>query len=187
VLKHFSNVIGFDDAPFPDNHRGNVRVVGTVYARLRLDGVLIGEVKKDGWNAAEKLIELISRSRFAQSIQLIMLQGIALAGFNVVDVFRLHEVLGFPVLVVSRKRPNMRSIEEALLHMRGGQKKWALIERLGPMEPIAHVHVQRVGLTLAQAETVVKQFTTIGHIPEPLRVAHLIAGAIGSGHSSGRA
>jgi endonuclease V-like protein UPF0215 family len=89
---------------------------------LRLDGVLIGEVKKDGWNAAEKLIELISRSRFAQSIQLIMLQGIALAGFNVVDVFRLHEVLGFPVLVVSRKRPNMRSIEEALLHMRGGQK-----------------------------------------------------------------
>jgi endonuclease V-like protein UPF0215 family len=55
------------------------------------------------------------------------------------------------------------------------------------MEPIAHVHVQRVGLTLAQAETVVKQFTTIGHIPEPLRVAHLIAGAIGSGHSSGRA
>jgi endonuclease V-like protein UPF0215 family len=186
MLKHFSNVIGFDDAPFPANHVGNVKVVGTVYARLQLDGVLIGEVKKDGLDAAKNLVALISQSRFAQSIQLIMLQGIALAGFNVVDVFHMHEQLELPILVVSRRLPNMIAIREALFKMRGGRRKWALIEQLGPMEAVAQVYVQRVGLTLEQAETVVRQFTTAGHIPEPLRIAHLIAGAITNGQSHGR-
>ena len=45
---HLSNVIGFDDAPFERDHRGKVEVVGTVYAGLRFDGVLIGAVEKDG-------------------------------------------------------------------------------------------------------------------------------------------
>jgi endonuclease V-like protein UPF0215 family len=161
--------------------------VGTVYAKSQFNGVLIGTVKRDGEDAADKLIELISQSKFAESIQLIMLQGIALAGFNVVDVFELHEQLKLPVLVVCRKQPDMNSIRDALLQMRYGRRKWALIEKLGPMEPAAHVYVQRIGLTREQAETVVKQFTLTGNIPEPLRVAHMIAGAVMNGQSSGRA
>ena len=187
MLKHFSNVIGFDDAPFPEHHVGNVPVVGTVYARLQLNGILIGAVRKDGTDAADKLMEMISRSKFAEAVQLILLQGIALAGFNVVDIFRMHEHLKFPVLVVSRKRPDMDKIKDALRNMPDGLKKWGLLERLGPMEPLANVHVQRVGLTIGQAEAVIRQFTVTGHIPEPLRVAHMIAGAMINGQSSGRA
>ena len=37
--RSFSNVVGFDDSPFPYEHRGDVRVVGAVCARTRLDGV----------------------------------------------------------------------------------------------------------------------------------------------------
>jgi endonuclease V-like protein UPF0215 family len=187
MKKTFSNIIGFDDAPFHTGHKGKVKIVGTVYAKSQFNGVLIGEVKRDGTDAAKKLIELISQSKFAESIQLIMLQGIALAGFNVVNVFELHEQLQLPVLVVCRKQPDMDSIRNALLQMRGGKKKWALIEKLGPMEPAKNINVQRVGLTLEQAETVVKEFTVTGNIPEPLRVAHMIAGAIINGQSSGRA
>jgi endonuclease V-like protein UPF0215 family len=183
----FSNVIGFDDGPFPSGHKGEVKIVGTVYAKSQFNGVLIGEVQRDGSDAAAKLTELISKSKFAESIQLIMLQGIALAGFNVVDVFELHEKTKLPVLVVCRKQPDMDSIRDALLQMPGGKKKWALIEKLGPMEPAANVYIQRVGLAFEQAETVVKQFTHTGNIPEPLRVAHMIAGAIVNGESSGRA
>ncbi len=186
MQKQYSNVIGFDDAPFPTDHRGKVKVVGTVYARLQLNGVIIGEVKRDGRDAAKNLVTLISQSKFAESLQLIMLQGIALAGFNVVDVFYMHEQLKLPVLVVSRRLPKMPAIKEALLKMRGGQRKWALIERLGPMEAIAQVYVQRVGLTPGQATNVLERFTQTGHIPEPLRAAHLIAGAIRKGQSGGR-
>ncbi|MBN1874909.1 MAG: DUF99 family protein [Anaerolineae bacterium] len=185
--KRLSNVIGFDDAPFAPNHVGSVPVVGTVFARLHLNGVLIGEVEKDGMDAAEQLTHLVARSRFSENVQLIMLQGIAMAGFNIVDVFYLHEHLNLPILVISRRLPDMEAIHSALINnIPGGTEKWALLERLGPMEQVEQIYVQRVGLTLAQATTAVKQFTVEGTIPEPLRTAHLIASALVEGQSHGR-
>ena len=187
-MQKLVTVIGFDDAPFPADYVGNVKIVGAVYATSQLKGVLIGEVEKDGLDAAEKLVTLIKQSKFAPNIQLIMLQGIAFAGFNVVDVFTLHEQLHLPVLVVSRRLPAMDAIRDALqTKVRGGQEKWAVIERLGPMESVGQVYVQRVGLTLEQAAEVIKRFTVEGAVPEPLRVAHLIAGAVAEGQSRGRA
>lgn len=187
-MQKFTTVIGLDDAPFPADGVGNVKIVGAVYAELQLKGVLIGEVERDGLDAAEKLATLIGQSRFAPNIQLMMLQGIAFAGFNVVNVFYLHEQLHLPILVVSRKLPAMDAIRDVLqTKVHGGQEKWAVIERLGPMESVGRVYVQRVGLTLEQAAEVVKRFTVEGSLPEPLRVAHLIAGAVAEGQSRGRA
>jgi hypothetical protein len=188
ATKRFSNLIGFDDAPFSQDHTGPVKVVGTVFTGLHLTGVVIGEVEKDGADAAEKLARLVAGSRFAEHVQLVMLQGIALAGFNVVDVFDLHHRLELPVLVVSRKLPNLAAIQRALTtQVQEGEQKWALIERLGSPESVGHVYVQRVGLTLEEAQAVIERFTLHGHTPEPLRVAHLIAGALVNGQSRGRA
>ncbi len=182
-----AHVIGFDDAPFTPDHTGPVKVVGAVYARLRLTGVLIGEIEKDGGDAAESLARLVAGSKFAENLHLIMLQGIALGGFNVVDVFALHERLALPILVVARRQPSMDAIRDALLEqVSGGAQKWALLERLGPMEPLRDVYVQRVGLTAVQAEVALDRFTVEGNIPEPLRTAHLIAGALINGESRGR-
>jgi endonuclease V-like protein UPF0215 family len=185
--KRFSNIIGFDDAPFSHDYVGKVNVVGAVFTGLQLTGVVIGEVEKDGADAAEKLARLVAGSRFAEHVQLVMLQGIALAGFNVVDVYYLHRQLGLPVLVVARKLPNMASIHKALVtQVREGEQKWALIDKLGPMEPAGQVYVQRVGLTITEATQVVDRFAVYSHLPEPLRTAHLIAGAVAGGQSRGR-
>lgn len=186
-VKRYSNLIGFDDAPFSHDYMGPVKVVGTVFTGLHLTGVVIGEVEKDGSDSTEKLAGLLAESRFAVHVQLVMLQGIALAGFNVVDVFDLHARLGLPVLVVSRKLPDLAAIQRVLTtQVPGGVQKWALIEQLGPPEPAGRVYIQRVGLTLEEAQSVVERFALNGHIPEPLRVAHLIAGALVDGQSHGR-
>ncbi len=181
------NCIAFDDCPFPRGHRGDVKIVGTVYADLRFDGLIIGRVRKDGTNSTENLVRLVRDSKFFQHANLIMLQGIALAGFNVVDAMKLNRVLGISVLVVARKAPHMDSIREALFtKVPGGKKKWKLIESMGPMERCGTCYVQRAGLDFEDALAVVKRFSLYGNIPEPLRTAHLIAGAIGSGTSRGR-
>ncbi len=185
--KTYSNVIGFDDAPFVHAHRGDVPVVGAVFAGLRLDGIVVGKVRRDGANASRQLAELVLGSRFREHLQLVLLQGVALAGFNVVDVYDLHARLELPVLVVSRRRPDLDAIRDALIsRVRGGRRKWALIERLGEMEPAAEVFVQRVGLSLPTAVQVVRRFAVHGNVPEPLRVAHLFAGALATGQSRGR-
>ena len=127
-MKPITNVVGFDDAPFPHEHRGDVRVVGAVCSRTRLDGVLSGRVRRDGVNATDALIELVAGGKFREHVRAVLLQGIALAGFNVVDIHRLSAALDVPVLVVVRRQPRLSMIKEALLERApGGARKWKLI------------------------------------------------------------
>ena len=105
----YSHVIAVDHAPFAREHRGDVRVVGTAYAGLRLEGILSARVRRDGTNSARVLAAMIGGSRFASHTRLVLLQGIALAGFNVVNLRALHEALGIPVLVVARRPPRLAS------------------------------------------------------------------------------
>lgn len=186
--KSISHVIGFDDAPFERSHRGDVLVVGAVYAGTRLEGVLSGKVRRDGVNSTRALIELVARSRFRAHAQAILLQGIAFAGFNVVDLHKLHAALMIPVIVVARRQPDFAAIRRALLHrVPGGRRKWALIERLGPMEPAAGVYVQRAGISLEKTTALMQRLAVNGLLPEPLRTAHLIAGGVTVGESRHRA
>jgi len=186
--RSFSNVVGFDDSPFDLEHRGDVRVVGAVCARTRLDGVLATTVRRDGSNSTERLAETILASRFADHIRAVLLQGIALAGFNVVDIERLAELTRTPVLVVVRKQPRMQMVKDALIDRTpGGAEKWKLVERMGVPEKLGALWIQRAGLTVAEATELLAATTSHGHIPEPLRLAHIIAGGVERGASRGRA
>jgi endonuclease V-like protein UPF0215 family len=184
-----TNVIGFDDGPFDKFRPGgaDVLLVGAVFARTRLDGVVSGRVRRDGRNATARMAELLRGSQFDRHVRAVLLGGIAVAGFNVVDLHALCAALGRPVVVVARRPPRFPAIRRALEHVRGGEKKWALIEAAGPMEPVRGIYVQRAGITLADTAALLEATTLHGKLPEPLRVAHLIAGGVVSGASRGRA
>lgn len=183
----FSNLIAFDDAPFALDQSEPVKLVGAVFAGTRFDGVLIGDIKKDGDDATSCIIKLISDSKFREHIQFLMLQGITFAGFNVVDPNQICNALCLPVLIVTRKEPDFAAIREALFkHVPGGEEKWRIIESIGPMESLNEIWIQRVEISREDAESTLRKFTLHGQIPEPLRVAHLIAGALGTGESKGR-
>jgi endonuclease V-like protein UPF0215 family len=208
------NVIGFDDGPFPREHRGEVLLVGAVCARTRLDGVVSGSVRRDGADATRRMVRLVRESQFGRHIRAVMLQGIAVGGFNVVDVHTLSHELGVPVLVLVRRPPDLKAVHRALFSgapskrppVRGAARKWRLIKQAGPVEPLGisrrasrrlglaglaaaapPLWLQRVGLSLDAARSLVAATTLHGHLPEPLRLAHLIAGGIVTGRSRGRA
>jgi hypothetical protein len=183
-----TNVVGFDDGPFDKQRRaGDVLLVGAVFARTRLEGVLSGRVRRDGRNAAATMAELVRCSQFDRHVRAVLIGGIAVAGFNVVDLHALHALLDRPVVVVARRPPHYARIRQALQHVRGGDEKWALIQAAGPMEPVAGVYVQRVGISAADTAAMLAATTLHGKLPEPLRVAHLIAGGVVTGVSRGRA
>lgn len=186
--QRLSHVIGFDDGAFARDHRGDVLIVGAVFAGLRLEGVLAGRVRRDGANATEAIIRMVSSSRFVEHVHAILVQGVAMAGFNVVDLHAVQAALQVPVLAVARRAPDFAAIERALrTRVRGGARKWKLIEELGPMEPMAGVHVQRVGISADKAQRLVSRLAVNGKLPEPLRVAHMIASALTTGQSRRRA
>lgn len=172
------HAVAFDDAPFPRAFRGRVPVVGVAFAGTRLDGVIACRVRRDGADATRVLSACLAGSRYAAQASLVLLEGIALAGFNVVDVHALRDALGVPVLVVVRRAPDLEAVHAALLQrVAGGRRRWALVEAAGPMEPAAGLYVQRAGLTLAEAARAVERLRVHGRLPEPLRVAHLVARA----------
>lgn len=183
----YSHVIGIDDGSFDKYRQATVPIVGAVFADLRLEGVLCGRVRTDGSNATREIVRMVGESKFAPQLQLVLLQGIALAGFNVIDLYELHERLEIPVMVVARRQPRLERIRDALLtRVAGGARKWALIERLGPMEAVSGAFVQRVGLDRDGARRVIDRLSVNAKLPEPLRTAHLIAGGIATGQSRGR-
>lgn len=188
MSRRLTHVIGFDDAPFPPAHRGDVLVVGAVFTGLRLEGVLSTRVRRDGANATAALSALLATSRFRAQLHAVLLQGIAFAGFNVVDIHALADALGLPVITVCRRRPDLEAIRAALLgQVTGGQRKWALIEKAGPPEPLAGLFVQRARIPAPACADLIRRLAVNGALPEPLRTAHLIAGGIGAGESRHRA
>ena len=182
------HAIAFDDAPFDRERHGDVLLVGVVFSGPRLDCVITGKVRRDGTNSTRVITELVSRSRFHHQLHAVLLQGIAFAGFNVVDISALHTALNLPVLVIARKKPDLAAIRNALLnHVRGGARKWNLIEQAGPMERLADLWVQRAGISTNAAETLLADLAVHSRLPEPIRTAHLIARALGTGESRHRA
>ena len=162
-------------------------IVGAMYSGIRFEGVLTGRVRRDGVNATREISRMVTRSRFFDHLQVILLQGIALAGFNVVDINALHQQLGRAVMVVIRRLPDQDAVRRALLQkVPGGSRKWRLVEQAGPIEPIEGLYVQRVGLNADDAARLIRRLAINSHIPEPLRTAHMIASGVTLGESRHR-
>ena len=184
--RRLSNVIGFDDAPFTRGSAGRVALIGCVCSGPRLDIVVRDTVERDGDDATEVMARLV-RDKSLTHVRAVMMQGITVAGFNVVDINRLAERLEVPVLVVTRKRPRMELIFKAVMKIPDWEKKRALMEAAGAPEACGELWVQRAGLTLDEAARMLERTTQHGVIPEPLRLAHIIAGGTTTGKSRGRA
>lgn len=160
-------------------------LVGCVCSGTRLDIVVRDTVEKDGDDATTIMVKLV-RDQALTHVRAVLLQGITVAGFNVVDIHQLASELSMPVLVVARKKPRLDLIFKAVQAVTGAEKKRALMEAAGEPEPCGGVWVQRAGLTTAEALRMLERTTLHGSIPEPLRLAHIIAGGTTTGKSRGR-
>ncbi|MBS3098569.1 DUF99 family protein [Candidatus Woesearchaeota archaeon] len=187
MYKKEIRVIGIDDSPFKKFKKGKVLVIGTIFrGGAWLDGILSTKVAVDGNNATKKLVEMINKCKFRPQLRCILLDGIALGGFNIVDVKELNKKTKIPVMVVIRRYPDFKKIEETLKRINKSHK-YRLIEKAGAVHKIGYIFVQLSGLNLEQAKSILKITCTRSLIPEPIRVAHLIAAGVVTGESKGKA
>jgi hypothetical protein len=190
-MKAKARFLGIDDAPFrfSDAH---VPVVGVVVqAPAYVEGVLTTLAEVDGHDATERIADLIRGSRYRAGLAMVLIDGTAVGGFNVVDVSALHKDVGVPVVTVTRRKPDFAAIETALRRrFEDWQERFRLIRSHG-VEAMATRHtplyVTYVGATRAAVREALALTTVRGTLPEPLRIAHLIAAAIMRGESHGRA
>lgn len=180
-------VVGFDDAPFPRKPRVRVPLVGAVCAGTRFEGMVLGRVVRDGFGATDEIARLLVDGKFLPQVHLVLLDGIAFGGFNVVDLERLARALDRPCVAVMRKHPDLPAVERVLASLSRGEQRLATLRRAGPIHAAPPFHFQVQGATPAEIARALPRVTDRGHVPEALRLAHLIGTAIVTGQSGRRA
>ena len=155
-----------------------------------MDGVLSTYVHVDGEDATYNFIEMINKSKFKSQTQAILLDGIAVGGFNVINIESLWKHTGIPVIVVVRKMPDFEELEKALRKL-GMERKYQLMEKAGKPQKVevknGAIFIQTAGITMEEAREILTISCTHSNIPEPIRAAHLIGAGIVKGESKGRA
>lgn len=194
MIKKELRILGIDDAPFNKFKDKQCLVVATVFRGGNyMDGLLSTKVMVDGNDSTKQLIKIVKASKHIEQLQCIMIDGIALAGFNVIDIQELSKKTKLSVIVIIRRMPNLKKIEIAL---KRADKKTALA-KLKLMHKAGKVHntklknkkiyFQTAGISEKQASSIIKISATHAIIPEPIRIAHIIASGIVLGESKGRA
>jgi endonuclease V-like protein UPF0215 family len=179
--------IGFDDAPFIRNANHPVGVAGVICADTRFEGMVWGEIEPDGWDATEKLCQLLIGGKFLPHLHVVLLDGISLGGFNIIDLPLLAARLERPCIAVMRKQPKLQAMAYAMQRLPHPEKRLEIISRAGPVYEHPPFYFQVCNAQPEITAQVLQHLTDCGHVPEALRLAHLIASAVVKGESGRQA
>jgi endonuclease V-like protein UPF0215 family len=157
-------------------------ITGAVVRADRVtDGFAFTDCTVGGTDATDAVLELTDFLD-REDVQYLLVSGIALAWFNVLDLTRIHEGTDRPVVSVTYEASD--GLEPALREAFEGpalETRLATYRAQPARERVSlgddTVFVRNVGLPDAEAAEVVRGFTPEGGRPEPLRVARLAARA----------
>lgn len=190
-MKKQPRAIAFDDGKFTFR-KGRVALAGVI-VRLPsyVEGAIVTDCEIDGTDSTQQVIASVLSSRLREQLRVIMLDGIACGGFNVYDLEKVHEGTGIPVISVTRSKPNLDEMEDALRkHFEDWKERLRLVTMYRPRLVTGSgftLYSKSIGLSEEEEVDMLQASIVRGNYPEPLRLAHIFAGAITSGESRGKA
>ncbi len=152
-----------------------VKLEGPHMTRARAGWIIV-----DGMDGTERALELLSsRSMMRYPI---LLGGVTFGGFNLIDPRRLQKRFKTPTIVVVGFRPNNRAVKHALVkHFPDWRKRWGVIRSLGPLRTVRTmasenpIFYEAFGCSSSVARKILTSWALVSRVPEPLRVAGLVA------------
>lgn len=147
---------------------------------LVIDGCVFSHATLEGNDATKNIIKMYE-SLERNDINLIMIAGSVISLYNIIDSDVIYEKTEVPVLNVTFEESE--GLEE---HIKRRFSKWRsklkAYRKIGERKPIRlrtgyRVFARAVGMTYAEAKRTLDKYTLQGAIPEPIRVAKLLARA----------
>jgi len=186
-MKPQIRLLGVDDSPFTFTDKYSTVIGVIMRGGEYIEGVLSRQVTIDGSDATFVCREMIQNTRHKNQLRAMLLDGIALGGFNVVDIQEIFDETELPVITVTRDEPDFKDIKKALKkNFEDWKVRFTLIKK-GDLHEIKTnynpIYIKCAGISLEEAKVIIKLSTIRGVIPEPIRVAHLIASGITRGDS----
>lgn len=170
-----TRIFAFDDSPFSRNDRFT-NLVGVVMRKdLYLETLVKKKIQVDGNDVTERMLEAINEK--GSGVNLIVVKGVTFGGFNILDMHKLYEKAQIPIVNVIDHEPNIAAIKEALIkHFEDWEQRLKMLKK--GFEKIDSLYIQTEGVGIKATYKFLKQITINGIIPEPVRIADLIAGLL---------
>ena len=190
-MKSEIRVLGIDDAPFCFSDE-NTDIIGVVMrGNGYMEAVLHDQIQIDGNDATSICEQMILNTRYYTQLKAVLFDGATMGGFNILDVESIWKKTKIPIITITRDQPDFFKIRLALkAHFSDWEKRLQLLKE-GKMETICTdynpIYIKCKGITFPKAKEIITLSTIRGVIPEPLRVAHIIASGISRGESYGKA
>ncbi|MDQ1279978.1 MAG: uncharacterized protein QG670_1240 [Thermoproteota archaeon] len=179
TIKTEIRLLGLDGCSSASSRVESTILIGIVFrGGFWLDGAMKTEIKGNGLDVTEKIVNMVKTSPHFDQLRVIMLNRIVFSNFNFVDVRKLFTITRLPVIVMI-KRKNMADVKNALRKLPNFEEQWRIIQNSG--ETVAmklngkNTYFLISGIGKGDAEKIVKMSCTRLSIPEPIRVAHVIA------------
>jgi endonuclease V-like protein UPF0215 family len=111
-----------------------------------------------------------------------MLSGVSFGGFNLISIKELAMRIRKPVIAVIRDKPNNQAVLAALRkHFPDWKQRWRIVRDAGhvhsckPLAEEPRLYFEVKGTSAARAKALISSASRISRLPEPVRVAGLIA------------
>lgn len=144
-----------------------------------IDGFVLGHATIEGDDATDSVLQMYDRLG-RHDISYVMLSGLIISMYNIVDIRQIQNKLKIPVIGVTYQESD--GIEDALrYHFENSyQSKVEQYHKLGPRSEIKlhtghQIYARFEGCTLDETKKLLNALTLQGSVPEPLRVAQLLA------------
>ena len=174
-------ILGVEDGSFDAfnrEHPGYTLLCGVVMKGDRILKVRHAEIRVDGLDATDKLLSMMR----GIEVEAVILGGITFGGFNVINPRVIHAETGVPIIVYSGVKPDNDAVLAALRkHFPDWESRWEIIRGLGDIHCArvfreeSEIYFEAIGCDPGWAEEVLKRSAMISRIPEPVRVARLVA------------
>ncbi len=184
-LKPLMRTIAFDDGYFKPKKKGKALLVG-ILSRFdnHIEGIVSAKISVDGFDSTKKIFGLIKKTRFGEQAQFILLSGLNFAGFNIVDVLQLFKKTKKPVIIIFRKKPDLKKFFLAIKKTKSAMKRRQLVLKAGAIYSVGKIHFQAIGICKRDAAQLIKRLCANSNLPEPIRLAHLVASGLSLGEST---
>jgi endonuclease V-like protein UPF0215 family len=171
-------VVGVEDGSFQKGISPKALLVAVLFRGLKIESVQIMRITVDGLDATEKLVKMLGDWKFGA----VMLAGVSFAGFNTIDPMVINKEVEKPVIIISRTKPDNKAVKQALqYHFEDWRIRWSVFEKLDLIHKVIvsasepPVYVETVGANIEWASELIRALSVCSRIPEPIRVARLIA------------
>ncbi len=145
---------------------------------LVVDGFALGSATVGGDDATASVLRMFKKLERAD-INLVMLSGCIISRYNIIDVDEVARLSGLPVVCLTYNET--RGIEGAIRrNFQHPEERLASYRKLGQRKPILlrtgqKAYVRTAEIADADAKRVLDAFTLQGGMPEPVRLAKLLA------------